>query len=236
MTLGYRLAANGSSVAIIEGGGFYEQDNANNSQIPALAGTLENYDPQAPSNPLIDWEIITPPQPVGHTLLSINFKVLLTCTKTIKAIARSTASLWAGQMPWRRVRLPYSLYIPFSCRIAKYLSLIAARLAIPWSIPGVYSNTVATLLESLKADCNVFFVAEQLWALCRCGRMAYRILHTRGRIFCSTTRRVYHLHRPITKSWVLKHRQSCIMARLSIVLVDLSRCPSRVTTRLSAVI
>ncbi|KAL8727208.1 MAG: hypothetical protein Q9181_005793 [Wetmoreana brouardii] len=58
-----RLAANpGTSVAVIEAGGFYEIDNGNGSIIPALAplqhiGSLPN-----DTQPLIDWSFVTVPQ------------------------------------------------------------------------------------------------------------------------------------------------------------------------------
>lgn len=53
-----------ASVAVIEAGGFYEQDNGNLSIIPGLAftqsilATTEMY----PEQPLIDWGVITSPQ------------------------------------------------------------------------------------------------------------------------------------------------------------------------------
>lgn len=64
LTLARRLAANTSiTIAVIEGGGLYELDNGNYSQIPADAtywvdgGTMRN--------PLVDWYQFTEPQPVS---------------------------------------------------------------------------------------------------------------------------------------------------------------------------
>ena len=53
-----RLAENPAfSVAVIEGGSFYEIDNGNHSQIPAAP-------PPYSSQPLLDWDIVTAPQTV----------------------------------------------------------------------------------------------------------------------------------------------------------------------------
>lgn len=54
-----------ASVAVIEAGGLYEFDNGNRSVVPngplgmPVAGTAENY----PQNPLVDWGLISVPQP-----------------------------------------------------------------------------------------------------------------------------------------------------------------------------
>ncbi|KAK4565450.1 hypothetical protein LTR86_004067 [Recurvomyces mirabilis] len=64
LTIATRLAQNGSySVAVIEAGGFYELENGNNSQIPALAFLSTNTDSLDGVNPLIDWLFETTPQP-----------------------------------------------------------------------------------------------------------------------------------------------------------------------------
>ncbi|CBX97531.1 hypothetical protein IAQ61_001253 [Plenodomus lingam] len=53
-----------ASVAVIEAGGLYEQDNGNQSVIPyyglvmPVLGTSEDY----PANPLIDWDLLSTPQ------------------------------------------------------------------------------------------------------------------------------------------------------------------------------
>lgn len=66
MAIASRLAANaGTSVAVIEAGGFYEVDNGNGSVVPALAplqhvGSLPN-----DTQPLIDWGFVTVPQAVS---------------------------------------------------------------------------------------------------------------------------------------------------------------------------
>ena len=64
LTVANRLAANPAlSVAVIEGGGFYEIDNGNISQIP---GFVDEYSSSSPTTiqPLVDWGIVTVPQTV----------------------------------------------------------------------------------------------------------------------------------------------------------------------------
>lgn len=65
LTVAQRLAANPQlSVAVIEGGSFYEIDNGNYSQIPAYDVQFSSPDP-ASIQPLVDWGIVTSPQTVG---------------------------------------------------------------------------------------------------------------------------------------------------------------------------
>lgn len=70
LTLAQRLATN-SSVAVIEAGGFYELDNGNASEIPALEGVHVGADP-ANINPLIDWRQYTTPQHVRDSHHPLN--------------------------------------------------------------------------------------------------------------------------------------------------------------------
>lgn len=64
LTVANRLAANPAfSVAVIEGGSFYEIDNGNVSQIPALDVEYSAPSP-ATIQPLVDWGIVTVPQKV----------------------------------------------------------------------------------------------------------------------------------------------------------------------------
>ena len=64
LTVATRLAEDPSaSVAVIEGGSFYEIDNSNISQIPAF-DTYFSVSPPSTSQPLIDWGIVTAPQDV----------------------------------------------------------------------------------------------------------------------------------------------------------------------------
>jgi choline dehydrogenase len=61
LTIGMRLAEAGSSVAIVEAGGFYEIDNGNLSIVPSYStyftgSDVDNY------NPLVDWGFATTPQ------------------------------------------------------------------------------------------------------------------------------------------------------------------------------
>ena len=61
-----RLAEDPSvkSVALIEAGGFYQNDNGNRSEIPAYASYFLAAEPR---NPLIDWYQFTTPQPVSRS-------------------------------------------------------------------------------------------------------------------------------------------------------------------------
>ena len=52
-----------STVAVIEAGGFYEQDNSNLSTVPAYCLTFTGTDP-SDTNPLVDWGFVTEPQTV----------------------------------------------------------------------------------------------------------------------------------------------------------------------------
>ncbi|KAL8759408.1 MAG: hypothetical protein Q9199_000777 [Rusavskia elegans] len=64
LTVAQRLAENPQlSVAVIEGGSFYEIDNGNYSQIPAYDVQFSSPDP-ASIQPLVDWGIIASPQAV----------------------------------------------------------------------------------------------------------------------------------------------------------------------------
>lgn len=64
LTVAQRLAENPAvSVAVIEGGGFYEIDNGNISQIPAYDVEYSSPSPTT-IQPLVDWGIVTIPQPV----------------------------------------------------------------------------------------------------------------------------------------------------------------------------
>lgn len=69
LALAARLAEDSShSVAVIEAGGFYEQDNGNISVVPAYCTIGAGTDP-ADFNPLVDWGFVTQPQKVYHSLL-----------------------------------------------------------------------------------------------------------------------------------------------------------------------
>ena len=60
-----RLAAiRGVSVAVVEAGSFYELSNSNFSQVPAFDFHFTTADP-TDVQPLVDWGIITTPQPVS---------------------------------------------------------------------------------------------------------------------------------------------------------------------------
>lgn len=66
--LAVRLAAGGHTVALIEGGSFYEIGNSNYSQIPLLGPAFTGKDINLAS-PQVDWSFQTTPQQVSHTLL-----------------------------------------------------------------------------------------------------------------------------------------------------------------------
>ena len=51
------------TVAVIEAGGFYEQDNGNFSIVPGYALAFAGTDPKD-VNPLVDWGFVTEPQTV----------------------------------------------------------------------------------------------------------------------------------------------------------------------------
>ena len=78
-----RLAENPAvSVAVIEGGSFYEIDNGNFSQIPAYDSYFTSAPPST-SQPLIDWGIVTVPQVVCLQELHLTIRMdldLLTST------------------------------------------------------------------------------------------------------------------------------------------------------------
>ncbi|KAL9022345.1 MAG: hypothetical protein Q9185_000460 [Variospora sp. 1 TL-2023] len=62
LTVAQRLATNPQlSIAVVEGGSFYEIDNGNYSQIPAYDTKFSSPDP-ASIQPLVDWGIVTAPQ------------------------------------------------------------------------------------------------------------------------------------------------------------------------------
>lgn len=68
LTIAARLAEAGvGTVAVIEAGGFYEQDNSNLSTVPGTAAYFVGTDPLA-KNPLIDWYYYTQPEPVQITI------------------------------------------------------------------------------------------------------------------------------------------------------------------------
>lgn len=61
LTMAVRLAENSFfSVAVIEAGGFYEQDNGNISVVPGYCTVHSGTDP-ADVNPLVDWGFVTEP-------------------------------------------------------------------------------------------------------------------------------------------------------------------------------
>ena len=64
LTLASRLAEGSSlNIAVIEAGGFYEQDNGNLSVVPGYCTFYSGTDP-ADVNPLVDWGFVTEPQKV----------------------------------------------------------------------------------------------------------------------------------------------------------------------------
>lgn len=67
LTLATRLSEQqAGSVAVIEAGGFYEIDNGNISQIPAMDGRYTGTE-KDDWHPLIDWGYITTPQAVSFS-------------------------------------------------------------------------------------------------------------------------------------------------------------------------
>jgi choline dehydrogenase len=64
LTIAYRLAESGkNSVAVIEAGGFYEQDNGNLSSVPAYCTRYPTTTEESVTQyPLVDWGFITEAQ------------------------------------------------------------------------------------------------------------------------------------------------------------------------------
>lgn len=64
LTIAYRLAENGTnSVAVIEAGGFYDQDNGNTSVVPTYCTRYGAATPESASQyPLVDWGFVTEAQ------------------------------------------------------------------------------------------------------------------------------------------------------------------------------
>lgn len=69
LALATRLAQQGNQVAVVEGGGFYETDNGNLTQIPGKAAYFIGKDPLL-RNPFVDWGIETTPQVVSNAFQS----------------------------------------------------------------------------------------------------------------------------------------------------------------------
>lgn len=62
----------GATVAVVEAGGFYEQDNGNGSTIPGVAGIQYLGTDPTDTQPLIDWGFVTTPQAVRGPLFVFN--------------------------------------------------------------------------------------------------------------------------------------------------------------------
>lgn len=64
LAIAYRLAENGTnSVAVVEAGGFYEQDNGNTSVVPSYCPRYGATTPDSASQyPLVDWGFVTQAQ------------------------------------------------------------------------------------------------------------------------------------------------------------------------------
>lgn len=113
LTVANRLAKNSKlSVAVVEGGSFYEIDNGNYSQIPAYDVQFSSPDP-ASIQPLVDWGIVTSPQSVSIPLILLQILcnlprirvlmllLLLTCNSNCKIVRYiiHKANAWeAGQL------------------------------------------------------------------------------------------------------------------------------------------
>lgn len=76
LTIATRLAESGSlSVAVVEGGSFYEIDNGNVSQVPAFAVQYSSANPST-IQPAVDWGIVTVPQTVSPIVSSLKERFL----------------------------------------------------------------------------------------------------------------------------------------------------------------
>ncbi|TQN68702.1 Dehydrogenase patE [Colletotrichum shisoi] len=81
LTLAARLAAASASVAVVEAGGFYEVENANNSVVPLLSLTGIAFVDPSPAfvpQPLMDWSLVSEPVPgaAGRTVHYAQAKTL----------------------------------------------------------------------------------------------------------------------------------------------------------------
>lgn len=104
LAIAERLAETPSlSVAVIEAGGFYEQENGNISVVPGYDVTYAY--PSGPTPPVVDWGFFTEPQKViaaqsPHGALSVkstsDASFFLRVIKTVKSITRK-ARLWADR-------------------------------------------------------------------------------------------------------------------------------------------
>ena len=64
LAIAARLAEGSTeTVAVVEAGGFYEQDNGNLSVVPGYCAVFAGTDPHD-FNPLVDWGLVTEPQKV----------------------------------------------------------------------------------------------------------------------------------------------------------------------------
>lgn len=109
LTVGNRLAANPAvSVAVIEGGSFYEIDNGNVSQVPGFDAEYSSSSPTT-IQPLVDWGIVTVPQAVripfqkDSTASTFVVRPFLNPFFTATRWARNT--LHPRQMSWRKVSM-----------------------------------------------------------------------------------------------------------------------------------
>lgn len=62
LTVAARLLEKQYSVAVIEAGGMYEQDNGNASQVPGYSSTFMAFSSLSPNHLLVDYDLISEPQ------------------------------------------------------------------------------------------------------------------------------------------------------------------------------
>ncbi|KAK4167929.1 hypothetical protein QBC43DRAFT_310484 [Cladorrhinum sp. PSN259] len=85
LTIAARLAEKSFSVAVVEAGGFHDQDNGNGSVVPFHALTQQPFvsaEANYPRQPLVDWDLTTVPLPgaAGRVIHYAQAKALGGCT------------------------------------------------------------------------------------------------------------------------------------------------------------
>ena len=59
------VESSSTNVAVVEAGGYYQEDNSDTNVIPGQASYYSGWDPNN-TQPLIDWCFVTEPQAVSH--------------------------------------------------------------------------------------------------------------------------------------------------------------------------
>lgn len=127
LALATRLAEDfNHSVAVIEAGGFYEQDNGNVSVVPAYCTVNAGTDP-TDFNPLVDWGFVTEPQKV-HYLPPVASPNTYNSLTALTGTWRQKTALHPRQDPWRYIREELAVLSEMGLHASHYwLDLISYR-------------------------------------------------------------------------------------------------------------